>query len=330
MATRSRQAAILAGMVLAGCSAVADRGGAPSASHLNFLDFADQTYGLVGRVKQSSLSVCLSGVSEDDAGTWGDNIKSVVAKWVEPLRSLTGDTLVSDVEVSTTGGDCDANVVVAPDTWSNTQIGDSPTVNMSDQGYFASYNVLLHEFGHAFALADTYVAGGVSGDCQPGQPEAVMCNTSFAELQPDDLDGLRDIFTQAFPDDQPADGKQPSDGKDPVQPFTKQPPIPPGTAIQLFAALGAGFGGDRYPLTLALTGVADGGAAAMAVCMNDSVTCGDSDDSAWQTLAISGQRSGVLLFSLPNPVQLTDGMQISVRYRTPSGDVVQALEFDRQ
>jgi len=58
--------------------------------------------------------------------------------------------------------------------------------------------VLLHEFGHAFALSDTY-QGGQSGNCQANQPQAVMCNTSFDTPQTDDVAGIRSVYQSTFP-----------------------------------------------------------------------------------------------------------------------------------
>jgi len=58
---------------------------------------------------------------------------------------------------------------------------------------------LLHEMGHFFGLADTYIDDG-SGRCQDNQPPSVMCNATFFTLQTDDLRGARQAFRIAQPD----------------------------------------------------------------------------------------------------------------------------------
>src|SRR5436309_785422 len=49
--------------------------------------------------------------------------------------------------------------------------------------------ILLHEFGHAFGLSDTYVEGVWT--CAADQPEAVMCHNATPALRADDIRGVR-------------------------------------------------------------------------------------------------------------------------------------------
>ncbi len=170
-------------------------------SHPNFISFGPSVHGLTEKVKKPEIRICLVGV---DAGSewekWEGNIQSAVLKWVDALRPVAQGELTQTVLVTDGTTNCDAFVKVVPGTWSNTQIGSVPTVNMDRTGYFASFTVLLHEFGHAFALADTY-QGGQSGNCKPNQPQAVMCNTSFDTPQDDDVTGVRSVYKSTFPND---------------------------------------------------------------------------------------------------------------------------------
>lgn len=188
---------LCAALVLPACGGRASRPG--DVSHPDFISFGPNVHGLTEKVKQPDLKVCLAGV---DAGSewklWEGNIQSVVLKWVDALRPVAAGELTQMVTVTGDQQGCDAYVRVVPGTWSNTQIGTPPTVNMDRTGYFAGYNVLLHEFGHAFALSDTY-QGGQSGNCQPNQPQAVMCNTSFDTPQDDDIKGIRAVYQSTFP-----------------------------------------------------------------------------------------------------------------------------------
>lgn len=56
---------------------------------------------------------------------------------------------------------------------------------------------ILHEMGHVFGAADTYVAQG-SAVCQANQPSSVMCNGGN-NLTADDINGVRQAFRLARP-----------------------------------------------------------------------------------------------------------------------------------
>ena len=57
--------------------------------------------------------------------------------------------------------------------------------------------VLVHEFGHAFGLGDTYIEGG-RGACKPGQPVSRMCRSRLSEhLSHDDIRGVRNSFCRS-------------------------------------------------------------------------------------------------------------------------------------
>ncbi|MBS2036088.1 hypothetical protein JST97_13955 [bacterium] len=61
--------------------------------------------------------------------------------------------------------------------------------------FWTSYRAFVHEFGHAFGLADTneLLTSQSSPDlCSPGpQPDSVMKTSNYFYLTPDDLEGLR-------------------------------------------------------------------------------------------------------------------------------------------
>ncbi len=184
-----------------GCGALSEHGSDGVGSETHFLTFGPNVQGLTAKVQQSEIRICLGGVSSPTSlwSLWEENIRSAVLQWVEPLREISQVALTADVTVHRLGESCDATVQVIPGVHASAQVGAQPLIKMASDGYFGSYNVLLHEFGHAFALSDTY-QDGQSGNCRPGQPQSIMCNTSFAEPQADDVQGIRTIFRRVFPD----------------------------------------------------------------------------------------------------------------------------------
>lgn len=189
-------------LVLSACGAPRDaKSRKAQGSGLDYIVLGS-TYGLVDKVKKPALNICTKNLGSKEE-EWKKNITDVILKWIRPMRAWTTDTLVSTITFEQ-NSNCDAVVTAYPGVHANTQISSKPVVNMSSSGYFASYNVLLHEFGHAFALGDTYV-NGTSGQCARGQPQSVMCNTSFSDLEPDDIAGMKELYADAFPNDKPGD-----------------------------------------------------------------------------------------------------------------------------
>jgi hypothetical protein len=177
----------------------------PATSDTHYITFGGSFTGLVAKVKQPAIRVCLRQASGEVRARFSEDIVKSVKQWLEPIRGFTSEPLTDKVEIVDGAARCDAAVEIVPGVHSNAQLGSTPVIKMQPNGYFGSYNVLLHEFGHAFALSDTYAPGGVSGVCRPGQPQAVMCNTAFKALQPDDISGLKVVFSRAFPNDKPGD-----------------------------------------------------------------------------------------------------------------------------
>jgi hypothetical protein len=288
---------------LQGCGSAADRE-ADGASSVHFITFGPRVSGLVSSVKKSTLTACLQGVAAGDQKRWAEDIQSTVLKWVRPLRALTSDKLVGSVNVVSSGNRCDFNVVVNEGTHSNASIGSRPTIRMDREGYFASYNVLLHEMGHGFALSDTY-QGGRSGNCKPGQPQAVMCNTSFSDLQKDDVEGVTRIFKQTFPNDVP--GQNPA--VDPAAEFGK---------MKFAVALGNEVAPDTYKLAVGLSGGAEQADAEAAICYGSEVDCRASE-SGWRTLERVVRRGDATIFRDSEETAARINPLFTVRYKNAVG-----------
>lgn len=289
-------------MMATGCGSSADHE-VDGASDLHFITFGPGVSGLVAKVKKPQLAVCLSGVSEGDRKLWSDEVKSVVMKWISPLRAQTSDNLTQGVSVVRAGEACDADVIARPGTHANTFIGQRPTVNMDVNGYFASYNVLLHEFGHAFALSDTY-QGGQSGNCVPGQPQAVMCNTSFSDLQRDDVSGVVKVFKQTFPNDRPGD----------------KPTVDPDAEIakmKLAMALGEEVSGDTYKLALGLLGTELKGATA-EVCLGSLGAC-KASESGWRAMTRVAKKGEAIILQDQQGTLVQSGLSVTMRYKDAGG-----------
>jgi hypothetical protein len=163
-----------------------------------YILIGDGYAGLTSYVKQPSIRVCLRNAPADVVEKWKSATRSVIMAWMAPMRGLTSDPLAQTVEFVPSG--CDVSVTLSNE-WPHTNIVDPPQVYVGFSGYTGSYNILLHEFGHAFGMGDTYTTG--SGICVQGQPQSVMCNTSFSVLQPDDIAGVQKIFKTRFPNDIP-------------------------------------------------------------------------------------------------------------------------------
>lgn len=293
--------------LLAGCGAPQE---AEDVSQVHYITFGSRVSGLVARVKTPRLRVCLSGVGASEQGLWTKNIESAILKWVQPMRQMTSVPLTSGVDVVASRTQCDTEVQVSPGTHSNTSIGQYPVVRMSPTGYFASFNVLLHEFGHGFALSDTY-QNGQSGNCRPGQPQAVMCNTSFSEPQADDIAGLSEIFKRVFPNDKPGT-------------------IPPENAgMKISLAIGKDAGLGKYDLHAAVLGTTRSAQGAASYCVGTRDSCSASG-AFWTNLSASGRRGEVALFALPAGLAPVDGLRIMLRYQDQSGSALQAFGFEQE
>lgn len=289
--------------VLSGCGTQDEP--AQGTSGLHFITFGPGVSGLVSKVKGRTLRACLSGHNSADRQQWVDNIQSSILKWVEPLRRMTKEPLFRTVEVIDGRGRCDTDIVIAPNTHSNTSVGPAPTVRMSPSGYFASYNVLLHEFGHAFALSDTY-QNGQSGNCKPNQPQAVMCNTRFSELQTDDIAGVQEVFKRTFPGESNGSGNT----------------IDPGPLNLKFAlALGKESESDSYEVVAGISGVDAKETLSVTYCTR---ACERND--SWSRMAFARARSGSYLYSA-GVIKIADGMKLQIRATSGERKTSGSVEF---
>lgn len=286
-----------------GCGQIEDR---QSESSLHYITFGPGVSGLIAKVKKRKLQACLSGHSNADRDLWVRNIESVILKWVEPLRHLSADQLATSVEVVDGKGTCDTDIVIAPNTHSNTTISSYPVVRMSPSGYFAGINVLLHEFGHAFALSDTY-QNGASGNCKPGQPQAVMCNTSFSTLQSDDIKGVEEIFKRTFPRDESSGGGG----------------IVPNVPLNVHFALGLGIesGRDKFEIFVGVSGADSTKTLALSYCL---AAC--ELDVSWNSMKFIRSKSGSYLFSAGS-LAIQNKMNIQIKSTDGAKSKKSTFEF---
>ncbi len=276
-------------------------------TELKYILVSEGVTGLVAQVKKPTMSACISGISSAEKKDWEDKVKSIVIKWVDTMRGLTSDTLTSAVEINLDGRGCDVDITVQEGVWANTEIGQHPTVNMGASGYMAGYNTMLHEFGHAFALGDTY-QNGQSGNCQPGQPQAVMCNTTFDTPQSDDVKGIAKLFASEFPGDKPGE--------------------PAATSkYKLFAGLGKETAG-AFDLKFALTGDAEKAGGKLEICKGSLNQC-KAATATWSEAAREGAKGDAVVFGLAAQ-PLASGLQLTVRYKFDKGAAYQTIEFKPQ
>ncbi len=281
-----------------------------SHSKLHFITFDPGINGLNSIAKKSEIKVCLSGSIGGNAEKWRENIQRAIMTWIQPLRSMTTDQLAQSVAVISGQSGCDASVIVTPGQWAMTEIGDKPTVNVDSSGYFASYNVLLHEFGHAFALSDTY-QGGQSGNCRAGQPQAVMCNTSFSELQPDDIKGVQKKFKSAFPNDQPGNDNGGS----------TNPNIPTTPQQAIFAAIDGDALQSTFRLLIAVNETTTPTVTEVSYCTGLKSDC--ENNGNW--LPTSKVPAG--FFSTSGFINPEQTQNCTIRAKTSSGFVYRSIRF---
>ena len=294
---------VLTVFVFVGCGRSEDR--TTGESSLHFITFGPGVSGLVSKVKSKTLTACLSGHNSADRQQWVEKIQTSMMKWIDPLRKMTNDSLATEVVVLDGRGRCNTDVVIAPNTHSNTSIGSYPTVRMSPEGYFASFNVLLHEFGHAFALSDTY-QNGTSGNCKPGQPQAVMCNTSFSSPQGDDVTGIQEIFKRTFPRDTPNSGGGIVSEK---------------LDVKISIAFGKQVSGDVYEVYAGLSGKDRSNSALLSYCY---ARC--DLETSWKKMTKSQSAAESSIYSA-GTVNLVDGLKFQVRVDSGTKQKKSAFEI---
>jgi hypothetical protein len=267
------------------------------------------TSGLTAAVRQEKFTVCLDS-GRKDYELWRDQVNKAILSWVRPLREVTRHNLVSNVEIIQSEQECrgqqalDAIVVFGDSvSRSHTFPARRPRVYMDPN---ANYRTLLHEFGHGFGLGDTYVEGVWT--CQRGQPNSVMCQLKFDDLQSDDIAGVRAIYTKVF-------GAETLPPPEPTVVPTVQPPVVP----QMFMALGAEQAGMAHVYFAS----SDTLKASTSYCLGSKVECSMNEHS-WQTIAPASEVGG-MIFKTSEQVRLAEGLLINVRAEHQSGQ--RALKY---
>ena len=162
---------------------------------LEFLKSGNSSAGIVTKIFNPEIKVCYSDYYNSQS--MKDNVKSSILKWIDALRSVSSKPLASNVSINAwNSGGCDVYVSIGNYNPANTSMGKVPTVRIANGGWYGSSTVVLHEFGHAFGLLDTY--NGRGGSCQPGQPSSVMCYAKFADLMADDAEGIRAVYRSLY------------------------------------------------------------------------------------------------------------------------------------
>ena len=149
------------------------------------------TAGITRKVQAETIRICYSDSS--DSAQHRQDTQDGVMQWIDALREISKEPLAKTVELVGSNAPCEAKLYVGNYSPAYTQMGSTPSVHINYQGWYGSQTVTLHELGHAFGLLDTY--NGRGGSCRSGQPDSVMCWAKFETLQPDDIDGVRAVFT---------------------------------------------------------------------------------------------------------------------------------------
>jgi hypothetical protein len=161
------------------------------ASGFEFRKGSTAIAGLTHKVHDQYIKLCLSDATNSQSRR--EIVVESVLKWVKALQPITDKPLVNDVQISSwNSSGCDVYVSYGNYRPANTNMGRTPRVNIANSGWFGSDTVILHEFGHAFGLLDTY--NGSGGSCQSGQPSSVMCYAKFTDLKLDDIQGVQSLY----------------------------------------------------------------------------------------------------------------------------------------
>jgi len=161
-----------------------------------FIVFGDAENYLISQIT-TNIGVCLTGdgVTTTTRSGFETTIRNAIMAWVDAVRPTSTVALVDADDITFTCSGADVNVNWDKDAGrANAPRGQ---VNLFGGDTFVT---VMHEFGHIFALGDTYVEGVWT--CQPGQPNSVMCGSGGipSTLQADDINGIQEIFAMAFPD----------------------------------------------------------------------------------------------------------------------------------
>ncbi len=172
-------------IILIGCGTSSE----DPASDSKHILLSEHEVGLTAKVYKYSIDVCMSGVTDSELDGL---VELSIKKWLRPIRELDG-RVTSNVSFS-----CPGDIEIHASTElgrSFTRTGLYPSLYLNLRANYVEYE-LVHELGHAFGLGDTYEEQTYS--CMPGQPASVMCNANSAFLQPDDINGIREMFKRSY------------------------------------------------------------------------------------------------------------------------------------
>lgn len=298
----------------------------PRQSELDFIVNPQELYGLAAKVKNPSIELCIRGVAQSTE--WEEKIRKATLAWIEPMRTMSSDPLTSVINITFLNGSCsdtatrkfDGEINISVNYTAATYQGDRPRMVLSTEGYYASYRVILHEFGHMFGLQDTYIrpqgGSGRSGNCMPGQPQSLMCNTSLFEApQEDDIAGLAVIFAELFPNEtQPSDPNLSVPPPATTQPQQQQPTKPVATEY-VNVALSEPTNDHRVEISFTVNEYfAQGSPLSLKYCMKNALeNC--TQISSWKSAATSSRfkPSGLQAFE-SQPEHLAAGDLLMVEY----------------
>lgn len=170
-----------------------------TASKEKFLTLGSEKSKLLSAVTSKQIRVCLTSMSSEiSSADWQQHAEKAIATWIEALRPISDVALVKDIQIINKDH-CEAkefdHVIQLQTGKERSSHWPGESITTFYVGDSRGYAVLLHESGHAMGLADTYEG---RGKCKPGQPQSVMCNCDFFDLQKDDIVGIRVIFATYY------------------------------------------------------------------------------------------------------------------------------------
>lgn len=150
---------------------------------------------------KQNISVCLvneGGIDSSVIQRISNDIPMSIQEWVQPIQSFSS-SVSTNVSVSTVATDTSCGVydllvrVKGLQGRAYVQGGVMHLFGSSE------YGTVLHELGHIFGLADTYVEG--QWRCERGQPSSAMCShfETGGRLTSDDIEGIINRYCDLNP-----------------------------------------------------------------------------------------------------------------------------------